>query len=167
VRRTLLGAFAGSVLGQTRVARWAARLVDRVAGYLLMAVLVGVILVANWWQEQSSGVKAWIVFMFLLWAGCHVYVRLGRPLRHPAAPVPQLREPIPQWLREQIIERDDGICGICGFRVTDPARIHIDHIHPVHAGGTNDPANLQCAHDDCNLRKGGVVGWVPPYRRSA
>jgi 5-methylcytosine-specific restriction endonuclease McrA len=44
-------------------------------------------------------------------------------------------------------------CGICGepFRATD--RRVVDHIIPLARGGTDDPWNLQAAHDYCNGAK--------------
>ncbi len=63
------------------------------------------------------------------------------------------RQPISAELREEIIARDLSICGICGGSV-ELLDIHIDHIHPVSKGGTNDPSNLQVAHSKCNLSKG-------------
>jgi hypothetical protein len=35
-----------------------------------------------------------------------------------------------------------------------------DHIRPRLKGGTDDPANLQLAHAECNWRKGS--SWRPP-----
>jgi hypothetical protein len=32
-------------------------------------------------------------------------------------------------------------------------KLHLDHITPVAAGGTNEPSNLQYVHEACNLRK--------------
>jgi 5-methylcytosine-specific restriction enzyme A len=45
-----------------------------------------------------------------------------------------------QWrsLRDPILARDRYTCRQCGR----PAA-HVDHITPVHAGGTDHPANLQ------------------------
>ncbi len=80
---------------------------------------------------------------------------------------PVRRKPMPQWLRQQIADRDDWTCGICLLPIAKVDDLHIDHIHPVHAGGTDDPDNLQSSHADCNMRKGGMVGWQPPYQRQA
>jgi 5-methylcytosine-specific restriction endonuclease McrA len=35
-----------------------------------------------------------------------------------------------------------------------------DHIRPRNKGGTDDPANLQLAHAECNWNKGDR--WKPP-----
>jgi 5-methylcytosine-specific restriction endonuclease McrA len=49
-------------------------------------------------------------------------------------------------LRDRILARDRWICRICGGKATTA-----DHITPIAAGGSNDPANLRAACDDCNL----------------
>lgn len=46
-----------------------------------------------------------------------------------------------------------GLCGICGSPV-DPNGYHVDHIHPIAAGGPHVFANLQPAHPVCNQKKG-------------
>ena len=53
---------------------------------------------------------------------------------------------------EEILIRDRGHCGICGDPIMEP--YHIDHIHPLAAGGTHEPDNVQLAHPACNWRKG-------------
>ena len=64
------------------------------------------------------------------------------------------RQPLPRWVRERVIERDEMVCGLCKEPVETHAGIHIDHIIPVALGGTDDLENLQVAHAHCNLRKG-------------
>lgn len=66
------------------------------------------------------------------------------------------RAPLPAWLRRAVIERDGGVCGLCGGDV-DPGDIHIDHILPVSLGGQDLMENLQVAHSKCNIRKGNRV----------
>ena len=51
-----------------------------------------------------------------------------------------------------VLERDDGVCGICGEDV-DPMDFHVDHIVPVRQGGEHSYANVQTAHPACNWRK--------------
>ena len=54
-----------------------------------------------------------------------------------------------------LIERQRGICGICGEALPpDWSQIHVDHITPKSRGGTDEPDNLQAAHEICNRRKG-------------
>lgn len=52
----------------------------------------------------------------------------------------------------EILIRDRGHCGICGDPIMEP--YHLDHIHPLAAGGTHEPDNVQLAHPACNWRKG-------------
>ena len=54
-------------------------------------------------------------------------------------------------LRRLIRDRDGERCAYCG---TTEAQFHIDHIHPVAKGGTNDPSNLTIACAPCNMSKG-------------
>lgn len=58
--------------------------------------------------------------------------------------------------RAVVYERDNGICGICRLPV-DPADWHLDHIHPLSAGGSHSYDNIQVAHPRCNLSKGRKV----------
>ena len=51
-----------------------------------------------------------------------------------------------------VLERDDGMCGICGGDV-DPADFHVDHIVPVSRGGEHAYYNVQASHPLCNRRK--------------
>jgi 5-methylcytosine-specific restriction endonuclease McrA len=51
-----------------------------------------------------------------------------------------------------VLERDDGVCGICGGDV-DPEDFHVDHIIPLARGGEHRYANVQPAHPWCNLSK--------------
>lgn len=51
-----------------------------------------------------------------------------------------------------VLERDDGICGICGGDV-DPFAFHVDHVVPLSRGGEHSYANVQVAHPQCNMRK--------------
>lgn len=55
-----------------------------------------------------------------------------------------------------VLERDDGVCGICGTDV-DPTDFHVDHVMPLVRGGEHSYANVQLAHPVCNQRKGDRV----------
>lgn len=59
---------------------------------------------------------------------------------------------------EELYERDKGMCGICGKRVTRRQLLvglaNRDHIVPVSEGGTNHRSNLRLAHYGCNIRRG-------------
>lgn len=59
-----------------------------------------------------------------------------------------------------VLERDDGVCGICGEDV-DPFDFTLDHIEPVEVGGDHSYANVQVAHRACNSKKGHSLNWEP------
>jgi 5-methylcytosine-specific restriction endonuclease McrA len=71
----------------------------------------------------------------------------GRPWEHQISPE----------LRDAVIERDRGLCGICQRPTERDDEIHIDHIQPLSHGGATDLPNLQLSHAICNLRKGNRV----------
>lgn len=63
--------------------------------------------------------------------------------------------------RYRILQRDGFRCRYCGAQGAD-VQLHVDHIHPVSAGGTNDPHNLVTACSDCNLGKHtSLPTWEP------
>lgn len=59
-----------------------------------------------------------------------------------------------------IHERDQWTCKLCGKRVKrnavvpHPLAPTIDHVVPLAQGGDDTPANVQCAHFQCNSLKG-------------
>jgi len=55
--------------------------------------------------------------------------------------------------RFEILKRDGYMCQICGRSQRDGVKLHVDHIVPVSAGGSNDRENLQALCEDCNLGK--------------
>jgi 5-methylcytosine-specific restriction endonuclease McrA len=75
-------------------------------------------------------------------------------------------------LFDELWAAQSGRCAICGeampaarFEVPHATiwkkrRPTFDHIRPRLKGGTDDPANLQLAHAECNWRKGS--SWRPP-----
>ena len=66
------------------------------------------------------------------------------------------RKQISTRTRFEVFKRDGFTCQYCGGK--PPAAIlHIDHITPVSAGGTNDLANLVTSCKDCNLGKSDVL----------
>lgn len=64
------------------------------------------------------------------------------------------------YSREEIFDRDEWRCGICGEPIDPtaswPSRTCavVDHIIPVALGGPDTKANVQAAHNRCNARKG-------------
>lgn len=67
---------------------------------------------------------------------------------------PRRRASIPPQLRWTILARDGHKCLTCG-RQSPAVTLEIDHITPVCAGGTDDPANLRTLCRSCNRGKGG------------
>lgn len=57
-------------------------------------------------------------------------------------------------LRQQIMERDNYTCQICGKYMPDKVGLHIDHIVPIAKGGKTVPSNLQVLCSRCNGGKG-------------
>lgn len=60
------------------------------------------------------------------------------------------KQPIPQNLRYEILERDGYKCQRCG--ATD--NLEVDHIYPERRGGATHPINLQTLCQHCNRAKG-------------
>ena len=65
---------------------------------------------------------------------------------------PEGREPIPDWTRQVVLDRDKGICRYCGRRAMT---LHLDHVIPVIQGGRSTGANLVTACAECNRKKAG------------
>lgn len=59
---------------------------------------------------------------------------------------------IERFTREEIWERDGGICHICG-RPADESSWHLDHKIPLVHGGEHTRANVGVAHPLCNMHK--------------
>lgn len=63
------------------------------------------------------------------------------------------RRTIPLGLRIRVLERDGFRCRYCG-RTPKFVELHVDHITPVSAGGSDAIENLATACIECNLGKG-------------
>lgn len=51
----------------------------------------------------------------------------------------------------ELLRRQKGLCGICGKSLESTFRgIEVDHIRPIHLGGTDEIGNLRATHDSCN-----------------
>lgn len=74
----------------------------------------------------------------------------------PIRPI-RTRRAIRPKLRFEVLRAGGFRCAACGVRADEGARLHIDHIVPVAAGGSNDRANLQLLCADCNIGKGVTV----------
>jgi hypothetical protein len=65
---------------------------------------------------------------------------------------PAKRKAITKTIRFEVFKRDGFSCSYCGAH--PPAAIlHVDHIHPVSKGGTNEIDNLVTACEACNQGK--------------
>jgi len=62
------------------------------------------------------------------------------------------RKPVGKRTRFEIFKRDGFTCVYCGAQPPDVVLV-IDHIHPIAAGGTNDPTNLCSSCEACNAGK--------------
>lgn len=71
------------------------------------------------------------------------------------------RKEIGKKTRFEVFKRDGFTCQYCGNH--PPAVVlHVDHIHPVAEGGTNDQDNLITSCEACNLGKGArLLSSVP------
>jgi 5-methylcytosine-specific restriction endonuclease McrA len=59
--------------------------------------------------------------------------------------------------RFAVLSRDGFRCAYCG-RSPPEVELHVDHIVPVSAGGSDEESNLRAACADCNLGKGAIRG---------
>lgn len=68
-----------------------------------------------------------------------------------------------EWRERQWIYQD-GNCAWCkksmGYNYWG---IHIDHVKPLSAGGSNYQSNLVLAHSDCNVKKGSKTYKYPKW----
>lgn len=63
------------------------------------------------------------------------------------------------WRRMRAVMMDtQRICWLCGREITDPRDYTIDHVVPLHQGGTNAPSNLRPAHGRKNPHCAGNYG---------
>jgi hypothetical protein len=65
---------------------------------------------------------------------------------------PTVRKAISKTLRFEVFKRDSFKCQYCGVEAPN-VLLHIDHIKPVAAGGTNELTNLITSCMPCNLGK--------------
>lgn len=73
----------------------------------------------------------------------------------------------PSLIVVDLLREQGGLCALCRYEL-QPNIATVDHIIPLAAGGTSEIANLQAAHQKCNLWKGSIVdGWVYCWRCKA
>lgn len=82
---------------------------------------------------------------------------------YPASPTgtlppakPRTDRPTSRRVRELIFTRDGTECRACGTE----KNLHIDHVVPRSAGGSDDLNNLQVLCGSCNSRKGAKIPEV-------
>jgi hypothetical protein len=63
------------------------------------------------------------------------------------------RKSLSKSVRFEVFKRDSFACQYCGRKAPEVV-LHVDHIHPVAEGGTDDVLNLITSCIDCNLGKG-------------
>ena len=56
-------------------------------------------------------------------------------------------------LRDAVLQRDAGLCQMCLARGVLEMAVEVDHIVPLHQGGTDDASNLQALCHDCHATK--------------
>ena len=56
---------------------------------------------------------------------------------------------------QAIFDSQRGLCATCKSKLKKSGknRYHVDHIHPLSKGGSNEKHNLQCLCPSCNLKK--------------
>lgn len=74
-----------------------------------------------------------------------------------------MARPVPEWIgrrvesmppakvRQRILERENGLCHICGGVIDKPGW-HADHVPPLKDGGENRESMIKPAHDVCHRR---------------
>ena len=58
-----------------------------------------------------------------------------------------------RWQRNQLIEKQDGLCAICHEKFLSMKDVTFDHIIPISKGGDDELVNFQLAHLVCNQAK--------------
>lgn len=77
----------------------------------------------------------------------------GLPIEEPTLPYEGSSRHIPQWVREAVLERDEGRCQVPGCGAI--SNLHSDHIFPFSRGGDSvEPKNVQLLCRRHNLQKG-------------
>ena len=67
------------------------------------------------------------------------------------------RRRISQTVVAHLVARQEGLCALCGANLAAVSPVHIDHIIPRRAGGTDEEDNLQAVCGTCNVEKGGAL----------
>lgn len=62
------------------------------------------------------------------------------------------RAAVAEFVRQELLAQFGSRCGYCAAPI-DRITMSVDHVHPLHRGGTNDRANLLAACRSCNNLK--------------
>jgi 5-methylcytosine-specific restriction endonuclease McrA len=81
---------------------------------------------------------------------------LGFPVAEQGGAALNNRISIPKRVRFEVFKRDGFTCQYCGAHPPSVV-LHVDHVHPVSQGGTNDIDNLVTACEACNQGKSDVL----------
>lgn len=103
-----------------------------------------------------SGIVTWIVVA--LWLQSKLKGNTSSENLHTVTP-PVRRQPIPRWVKAHLFQACGGQCAGCLDVFRQIGNMQIDHIIPVHLGGTNELDNLQLLCRSCNVKKG--TGTMP------
>jgi len=102
--------------------------------------------VTEWQRAQGA---EWRRAVDARWRAKHPEVKHEKDRRRRAQ---RARVPTDGHTRQQVWERDQGICQICGTQL-DPKNWHEDHIVPLVLKGPDTMDNVQAACPPCNGRK--------------
>lgn len=127
-------------------------------GCLGLLILLGIM---GWAFERWGEISGWIIGICLgLIFLCAFVVNIASPRQRQGLRAAwyrgfgEGRQPIPQWMREEILKRDDYRCRYCGRRAQT---LDIDHVIPVSQGGKTVFSNLVTACSACNRKKAGCT----------
>jgi hypothetical protein len=94
----------------------------------------------------------------------------AEPLEQQLLDALRKRRTISVGLRRLVFDRDGYRCKHCGAspRTSPNCELHVDHVHPVAKGGSNEIENLQTLCRDCNIAKGVMPDpWGSPVPQEA
>lgn len=81
-------------------------------------------------------------------------VALGEVIPHKLARDDgEIRRTFSPEMRSFVFGKTNGHCVYCGVQIDPFLTFHIDHLHPISRGGSNDPDNLLPACKSCNSSK--------------
>lgn len=71
--------------------------------------------------------------------------------------IKQERKIMNDYIRYNVLKRDNFSCQICGITAKDGAKLQVDHIIPVSKGGKTVMSNLQTLCERCNIGKSNKI----------